>query len=401
MPANEIEIALWPRGSQAEGYFPSLLQRYHQQTRSARVKVHFMDVKNPWAEVSRTMINKIGADVTELGASWVESLVATNSLRPFSPGEFQSFGGPNAFVIPAWQSQKEDAENLVYSIPHMTDSRHVYYRRDILAQAGVDEHTAFTTPKNLLQTLDRLKRAGIKYPLIAPITTPRMNLSFIASWVWGAGADFIDSTGTRATFDHPEAIAKLAEYFKAAEYIAPEFRQMDITQTDREFSQGNVAITFSGSWLYYIIQQSPELESLRANLGIALPPGHAYCGGTHFVVWKHNIYQEAAFDFISFLTSVQVQSELSGSFFNVPARLEAIQASPYADDPNYQMIVKAVHTGRSYSASKLWNIVEDRLSRVLDQMWPEYFETQGVDASAFLSARLEPLAKRINITLEE
>jgi len=401
MSIVETEIALWPRGSQAEGYFDKLLERYHQEGRGMRVKPHWMDAKNPWADVSRTMINRSGYDITELGVSWVESLVATNCLRPFSPKEFHSFGGPEAFIMPGWKSKKADAGDSVYSIPYMADARHIYYRRDLLEQAGVDEATAFNTPNSILQTLESLKLAGVKHPFLAPIVSERMNLSFIASWVWGVGADFINSAGSRATFDEPGAIAGIADYFRAANYIAPEFRQLDVPETDREFCRGNAAVTLSGSWLYHVLQQVPEFAAVRDNLGLALPVGQASCGGTHLVIWQHSLREEAAFDFIHFLTDPQVQADLSAVNFVLPARLAASQVSPHASDPNYQVLVQTIISGRSYGASPFWNILEDRLSRLLVQIWPEYFETCPADANAFLSARLGPLARRINITLEE
>ena len=83
MPGSEIEVALWPRGLQAEQEIDALLQRYLESNKSAHVRVHSMDEQNPWGDVSHTMTHRSGADISELGASWVEGLVATNSLRPF------------------------------------------------------------------------------------------------------------------------------------------------------------------------------------------------------------------------------------------------------------------------------------------------------------------------------
>ncbi len=401
MTIAEIDIALWPRGPHAEREVTALLQRYHQQSKDIRVRAHCLDDKDPWADVSYTMTYQKGADITEVGASWVESLVATNALRPFSSSEFQSFGGADAFLLPAWKSQKGDTDETVYSIPYGADARLIFYRRDLLAQAGVDETTAFTTPQNVLQTLESLKSIPVKSPFVAPITTQRlMNLSFMASWLWSVGADFIDSSGTRAAFDQPDALNAFADYFRAADYIAPEFRHLEPDQGDLEFCRGNAAVALSGPWLFYRIQQEAEFARVRENMGIALPPGQACRGGTHLVIWRHTMQEEAAFDFIRFLTSAEVQADLSGSVFILPARLEAIQTNRYASDPNYQMIGKAIHTGRSYGATPLWNIVEDRLSRVLVQIGSEYFERPDVDLNAFLSIRLKPLARLINITLE-
>jgi multiple sugar transport system substrate-binding protein len=401
MTPADIDIAFWPRGPEGEQEVNVFVQRYHEQNKAVHIHAHSMDVQNPWADVSHILTHRSGADITEVGASWVESLIATNSLRSFSSKEFQYFGGPDAFLIPPWKSKKGDAAETVYSIPYRADARLIFYRRDLLAQAGVDENTAFTTPKNILQTLESLKRTGIKSPLVASILTNRfINLSFIASWIWSTGADFINGAGSQVIFDQSEAISGIEDYFRAMAYIAPEFRRLEPGEVDLEFCWGNAAVALSNPGLFFTLQQA-EFADVRANMGIALPPGQACRGGTHLVIWQHSLHEEVAFDFIRFLTSAQVQADLSGKIFTLPARLEAIQATPYANDPNYQMIVKAIHTGRSYGASPLWNIVEDRLSRVLVQIGSEYFETPDVDLNAFLAIRLKPLARRINITLEE
>lgn len=396
--ASEIEIAFWPRGPSGPEYFRSLLDRYSQQKRSAQIRATWLNEKNPWSDVSQTMIHRSGADVTEIGASWVESLVATHSLRPFSAQEFQSFGGNDAFIQPAWE--KAGDTGLVYSIPDTIDARHFYYRRDLLAKAGVDVQTAFATPQNFLQTLESLKQAGIQSPLVMPIASAHMNLSFVASWIWGAGADFTNPAGNQATFDGPEAISAIADYFRAAEYIAPEFRQMDVLEADTVFCEGNAAIVLSGSWLFYRLHGVAEYAHTRENLGIASTIGHTYRGGTHLVIWQHCVQQETALDLIRFLTSTQVQADVSARACVLPARLEATQFTSFANDPNYQMLVKTVLSGRSYGASPFWNIVEARLSNMLVQLWPEYFNTPGMDANAFLASRLSALARRINITLE-
>lgn len=401
MTSAEVEIALWPRGARAEQEVAALLQRYHAQNRGARVHAHSMDAKNPWGDVSHTMTYRNPIDITELGASWVEGLVATNSLRPFSRQELESFGGPDAFLLSPWKLKKGNVEGATYSIPYRADARLIFYRRDLLAQAGVDESTAFATPQAVLQTLESLKQhTNIRSQLVAPVTTQsRLNLSFVASWIWSMGGDFINDDGSEVTFAQPEALAGIADYLRAADYITPAFRQIETGEGDLEFCQGNAAVALSGPWLYFMLQENPEFAHVRENVGIALPPKQACHGGTHLVIWQHSTHVETAFDFIRFLTGAEVQTDLSGATFTLPARLEAVQATAHASDPNYQMIVKAIQTGRSYGSSPLWNIVEDRLSRLLTQIGVEYFETPSVDLNSFLPLRLKPLARRINITL--
>lgn len=393
---TEIDILFWPRGGASEQNIAKLLERYHQQAKSVLVRARSMDAQNPWADVSRIMLQRKGADISELGASWVGSLVATESLRPFSAAEIELLGGLDAFLLPAWESEEG---GTVHSIPHLVDSRHVYYRRDLLAKAGVKEETAFNTSENFLQTLESLKRAGVQTPLLAPISVERMNLSFVASWIWGAGAEIVDKTDGRAVFGGPKAVSGIADYFRMIGYIPLEYRQMGMSDTDQAFCRGEAAITLSGTWLFYVLQE-PEFAQVNANMGIAVPINQACWGGTHLAIWQHCIYTEAAFDLIRFLSSAQVQADYSSQNFILPTLKEAIRATPYASNPNYQMLVDAIRLGRSYGASRLWNVVEERLSRLLVQMWMEYYTTAGLELNSFLASRLELLAKRINLALE-
>lgn len=397
----EIEAALWPRGARADQEMTALLQRYHAENKGVfRVRVHNMDAQNPWNDVSHTMSHRKTTDITELGASWVDGLVATHSLRPFSAQEFDTLGGAAAFALPPWTSKVGDTD-VVYSIPYRADARLIFYRRDLLAQAGVDENTAFTTPQNVLQTLEKLKQhTHVKSPLVAPITTDRfINLSFAVSWAWSMGGDLVDPAGTQVTFDQPETLAGIADYLRAAGYIAPAFRNLEPNESDLAFCSGHAAVAFSGPWLFFELQENPAFAEISQHMAIALPPGQACNGGTHLVIWQHSQHHEAALDFVRFLTSPQVQGELSGSSFIMPACWTAIQASHYINDPNYQTIVKAIRTGRSYGNLPMWIVVEDRLSRLLTHIGQEYFETPPADLDAFLALRLKPLARRVNITL--
>lgn len=397
----DIEFAFWPRRVEGEQAITGLIQKYQDQNKGVHVRAYSLDSVDPWKDVSRVMIQKSGTDVTEVGASWIDSLVATNSLRPFSQREFESMGGASAFVIPAGIIETVGNKGVVYSIPYRADARLVFYRRDLLARAGVDEATAFTTAQNVLQTLELLKRSGVDCPLVAPVTTGHLlNLSYVASWVWSAGGDFINSAGSRVIFDQPAAISGMADYFKAMAYIPPEYQHLGPAECEQQFQEGKAAVALSGPWLYYRLQEMPEYAQVKGNLGVALPPLQACCGGTHLVIWRHTMHDEAAVDFVRFLTSVEVQAGLSEVLFHLPARLEASKTTRYAVDPNYQMIVNAVHTGRSYNASPLWNIVEDRLSHLLVQLAQTFYQTPPPDVYTFLAGNLEALARRINITLQ-
>src|SRR5688572_23925543 len=80
-------------------------------------------------------LDKKGPDVSEMGTTWVSGFTAMNAIRPFETYELSRFGGPSAFLPIAWQSGLSQAGH-VWSIPWLTDTRVIHYRRDLFAKAG-------------------------------------------------------------------------------------------------------------------------------------------------------------------------------------------------------------------------------------------------------------------------
>jgi hypothetical protein len=63
-------------------------------------------------------------------------------------------------------------------------------------------------------------------------------------------------------------------------------------------------------------------------------------------------------------------------------------------------MVQSILSERSYSDSSLWGVVEDRLSRALQQVWTDCLQDPARAPIDILRESLIPLARRINITLE-
>jgi ABC-type glycerol-3-phosphate transport system substrate-binding protein len=53
-------------------------------------------------------------------------------------------------------------QETVWTVPLYTDVRLVFYRRDLLEKAGIDEKNAFQTPKNFAKTIQGFEMWGKK-----------------------------------------------------------------------------------------------------------------------------------------------------------------------------------------------------------------------------------------------
>jgi multiple sugar transport system substrate-binding protein len=335
----------------------------------------------------------LGPDISEVGSTWVRSLAAGNELVAFSPFQVDEQAGMNAFICPHW----EEHQQQVFSIPFLVETRLVCYRKDMLAAAGIAEETAFSSPQAFYETIKALARHGVEKPLLIPVEDRWLNLSLAACWVWGAGGDFISPDGKKVVFDQENTLSGLADYFSLAQYLSADL--FEIKNPTQAFFKEQYAVTLGGPWVYsYFLEQYSDSPAFRDNIGVAPTPGHTYQGGTNLTIWRHSRSQNQALSLIQFLTSFEFQSQWDSSI--LPARRDVLALPAYSENPFLNIMVQSILSGRSYSDSPLWGVVEDRLSRALQQAWRECLGNPARPVLDILRDILFPLAHRINITLQ-
>jgi multiple sugar transport system substrate-binding protein len=353
-----------------------------------------------WEKLVKAAIYRTGPDVSQVGAPWVSNFVAMSALRPFSKREVGAMGGPPAFLSAAWESTMVAGERRVWAMPWLADVRVIYYWRDVLEQVGVDEGTAFQTPERMEETLARLQAGGVESPWLVPVRYPFATLHCLVSWVWGAGGDLVSADERRVLFAQPDAHAAMRAYFSLHRYLPPEARQLDGAQLAASFADREVAVAMATpNWLAWIKDRYGATTDVASRLGVALPPGPAYIGGSNLAIWQHTRREQDAVELVRFLTGRQAQVEYSRHTGYLPVRLDVLDKPPYATDPQYRVMVEALRTGRSYPPLLRWGMVEERLSTALTQIWDEVLADPGQDLDEVIARHLEPLARRLEVTL--
>ena len=291
----------------------------------------------------------------------------------------------------------------MWSIPWLAAMRAIFYRRDLLEQAGVDEKTAFLSHPQLIQTLERLRASSIPTPLVLNtrnIFSP--SLHNLASWVWEAGGGFVSKDGTRTLLNLPETRAGIRAFLELGQYLSPEARGLDGPQSEALFWQGQAAVSLS--WQVPLLTNLGRFAAphVIANLGVAPTPGVTFIGGSNLVVWRHIApsHESLAMDLVRFLTSQQVQSSYTSQVGFFPVRPEVLQAPPFGTDSFYQFLIQGLKTGRTFQAIAQWGLIEDRLLRALGQLWENVLAHPEGDIDAIIAEQLDPLAQRLDHLLQ-
>ncbi len=371
------------------------------------VKVHVktMTWGMAWAELFTIASNGDGADVSHIGGTWVSSLAKMNALRAFKPAEIAGMGTPMPFMEPTWQGTRLFEDERIWSIPWTGWIYVVCYRKDLLEKAGIDSSKAFGTIQALSETLSSLKNSSLEIPWVSPaIPEPYTDfLHIAASWVWAAGGDFIDSSGTKVAFDSPQAIQGLIGWLDAFRAVPAEYRRLPVFEAHQLFLEGRAAALLTDIYVANAIVNNKNIPLVNENLGVASLTDIPWAGGGCFVIWEHTRghyeRERASLDLIKFLASKDANVSWHNRAGHMPARVDALEECYPEGNPLHDAVMLAAHKGRVYHNVALWRRIEYQVSRELSIVVQEANDNPSADSGDILREHMGQLAKRLNLTL--
>jgi ABC-type glycerol-3-phosphate transport system substrate-binding protein len=332
----------------------------------------------------------------EVGSTWVGSLAAIGALRPFTPEEIAATGGKDIYLDNLWLPGLT-GDATIWSLPFLADTRVIYYWRDLFADAGIDEKQAFQNFDALQDTLNRLT-PYVNTPWAVLTSSNTHDILYpSASWVWGAGGDFFSPEGNQVLFAEPEALRGLEAYFSLHPYIPVNQVGLNGYEANDLFVKRRVAALIGGPWLrFYLMRFFPE-NMLDQTLGVALPPGPAFVGGSHLAIMQHTSRPEQVMDAVRTLISEEFACQYwqeSGLFPAQAGLLDAVrtQQRPFQVQP----FLQAIRTGRNPALQPRWALVEHSLTLAYGEIWAQLAENPDWPVEDILRKTLTPLADRLN-----
>ncbi len=396
---SEIEISI-NNSNEFQLTIQPLLAIFKEQHR-ANVSLVEYDWSIAWTELMKISLNGHGPVISQIGNTWMGSRTVLNSLRAFKDRELAELGGRQNFLPESWQSCMDLDNKSVLAIPWLLDTYLVYYRRDLLAKAGVDEATAFSTPENFHSTLQKLQENGVDHPFAVPTNRSRSNIHVVASWIWGQGGDFINREGTHLLLSQPETRKGIKMYFDLFRFMPPGAQQLDDPNCLNWFLDGQVAVIMRNPELLFLLKNKKLPTALAENVGAAVVPGVPLLGGSHLVVWNHIRPQQEqdALELIKFLTFTDSELALFENFGLIPASLEALERIP--PDSIFAPAIQSIKKGKAFPRIRLSGLVEDKVVAGMSQIWDALLSTSDPDIDQVIADHLDPLEARLNITLSE
>jgi multiple sugar transport system substrate-binding protein len=325
-------VRFWAMGYEGE-VVAKLLPEFERRHPDIHVDLQQL----PWTAAHEKLLTAYAGDalpdVCALGNTWVPEFVALGALQPLDARIAASRSLDVHDYFPGiWDTGVVDGH--AYGLPWYSETRVPYYRRDLLAKAGI------ATPP---RTWDewRVAMAAVKrevgpqrYAILLPLNEfePLLNLAIQQP------DPLLRDGGRYGNFrsaGYRRALAFYKEMFD--QHWAPLASNTQISNVWDEFGRGYYTFYISGPWNIAEFRKRLPPEQQDAWMTMPLPgpdgPGASVAGGTTLVVFGTARHKDAAWQLIEYLSDPAVQVQFHALTGDLPPRRSSWNTPALANDP--------------------------------------------------------------------
>lgn len=360
-------LRFWAMGREGE-VVQQLVQGFGRERPDIPVRIEQV----PWTAAHEKLLTAFAGDATpdlcQLGNTWLPEFVALDALEPLDERVRASnvvdardyFGG-------IWDTNV--VEGRLYGVPWYVDTRVLYYRRDLLSQAGFDAPPR--TWDEWLRMLVAIKRrvGPDRYAVLLPLNEyePLVALALQQEEPllrddgrWGN----FRSEGFRRTFSF-----YLSMFDRK---LAPPASNNQIANLWNEFARGYFSFYISGPWNIGEFRRRLPAELQSAWNTAALPgpngPGASIAGGSSLVVFRRSRNKDAAWSLVEHLSRPEVQQRFHALTGNLPPRRSAWNDERLARDAHTRAFLDQLERARPAPKVPEWERIATELRLVTERV---------------------------------
>jgi multiple sugar transport system substrate-binding protein len=321
-------------GRDLTGYMQPLVDKWNKAHPAERVTMlqlpeaaddqHAQMVANLQAKSDRY-------DVLNMDVVWTAEFADSGWIIPLDRRQFPL----DQFLKPVVDTAVFNGK--LYAVPFTSNAGLLYYRKDILREAGKKPPKTWGELRELAKSL--APEHGLEGYAGQFLPYEGLTVNF-AEAVQSAGGAILTGDGTRVSVDTPQALRGLEFLVQGLRegWIPRRALTFKEEESRREFQDGKVL--FMRNWPYaYGLADRPD-SRVRGEFGVTLLPGEngpgsSSLGGANLAVSAYSRHPKTALAFIKYFTSLESERQvlIQGSFPPVWTRLyddpDLIKRFPY------------------------------------------------------------------------
>lgn len=353
--AGATKLTLWARADDAS-FLGKLVTRFNTTHSDVQVSVTFLPDASVAQKYSTAAATGSGPDVaaTDLAtmpyyidAGWFADLTA----RAHRLSYFKQLS-PAHLSLATYQGK-------VYGLPLTADVSVLYYNTDLFKRAGLDPATPPTTWAQIEADAKKIRALGKDYYgfYFSGACGGCMAFTFLP-YIWASGGNVLHGEGSAetATLTTSAPVTQALTFFHRlwTDGVVPPGAKTDAGASQfAPFESGKVGMFGQGAYpIGTFKSQYPNLHFNATPLPGMNGGWAAYTGGDSIAIPKSTKHLDAAWEFVSWVTSTPAQTYL-GQLGVLPIRSDVAQGSYAKADPRFAVLARVLSHGRTPKAKNV------------------------------------------------
>ncbi len=310
--AEEPVVIRYMEGTDRFGIYPEIEAAFHEKY--PNITLEF--IQNPEGGANRVhdkLVTMLAAgdssvDVFTTDVIWPPELAAAGWLLPLNewfPPEEQ------AKYIPA-MIDAQTVDGKIYGVPHLTDFGALFYRKDILEEAGIELPNTWG---EMVEIAQKFHNPPEMFGYISNFKADQQLMCEYVEFLYSNGGKFLDESGTEMLFTSPESIESIqfmVDMVNKYKIVQPGITTMNLDEGRTIFTEGRAV--FHRNWLYvWAMGEHHEASKIKGKIGVMLLPtfkegmNTSTLGGWSFSVNAFTKHKEEAAKVALFLGGPEAQ----------------------------------------------------------------------------------------------
>jgi multiple sugar transport system substrate-binding protein len=331
-PAGQTTVTFWAIGREGE-VISTLLPEFEKANPDIRVDMQQIPNTAAHEKLLTAFAADTLPDICQLGNTWISEFAALDALTPLESYVQRSPVVKQDDYFPGiWETNV--IEGKLVGIPWYVDTRLLYYRKDILRDAGVKLPIRTWDEWNTAMAQIKAHVGKDRFAILMPLNEFEQQLSL------GLQQDdpLLRDHDNRGNFQSPGFRAALAFYANTfAQKWAPPLSETQVSNVWDEFFNGYFAFYFSGPWnIREFRNRAPEnLKDQWGTMPLPGPhgPGAGIAGGSSLVLFQRSQHKEAAWKLVEFLSRPDIQQRFHAMIGDLPPRRSTWRTPQLEGDP--------------------------------------------------------------------
>ena len=329
--STTVTVDFWAMGREGE-VVAQLMPDFERANPGIRVRVQHLPFQGAHEKLLTAFVGEVTPDVAQMGNTWIPEFAALHALAPLGSAVGSSrVIDRRDYFEGIWDTNVIDGE--LFGVPWYVDTRLLFYRQDILAQAG------FASPPRSwgewTATMVAIKRlvGPDRYAGFLPLNEvePLIALSL-------QHPEPLLRDGGRFGNFRGEGFLRTLRFYVGLyrQALTPPPTNSVVTNVWNEFSRGYYSFYITGPWNIGEFKRRlpPEAQSTWMTAPLPGPdgPGKSIAGGSSVIVFKAARHPAEAWRLVEYLSQPEVQARFYALTGDLPARKSTWTQARLDDD---------------------------------------------------------------------